>query len=73
MGSPADGGISAAGAAVEQQMHRPAASASQKLSGDPLMGPSQITAATGCDHQRPSLNDLRPKWNKKSHGFSCRK
>jgi len=73
MGSPADGCIGPSGAAMEQQMHRPAASASQKLSGDPLMGPGQITAATSCDHQRSSRSDLRPRWNKKSHGFSCRK
>jgi hypothetical protein len=52
MGSSTDGGISAAGASVEQQMHRPAAGAGQQLSGNPLMGPGQIAAATGGDHKR---------------------
>jgi hypothetical protein len=60
MGSPADGGISAAGAAMEEQMHRPAAGAGQQLSGDPLMGPDQITAATGGDHKRASRGFTQP-------------
>jgi hypothetical protein len=36
---------------VENQMHKPAAAAGQKFSGNPLMGPSQITAAAGCDYK----------------------
>ena len=51
MGSPANGGIGPTGPAMEQQMHQPAASACKQLSGDALMGPGQITAATGRDHQ----------------------
>jgi hypothetical protein len=72
MGCAGNGGISAAGTAVEQQMHQPAATASQKLSSHPLMGPGQITAATGGDHQRAGggLNGLRQYT--KIHGFSCR-
>jgi hypothetical protein len=59
MGCPADGGISTASAAMQQQMNQPATAAGQKLSGDPLMGPGQIAAATGGDHQRAS------------RGFAC--
>jgi hypothetical protein len=54
MGGTGNGGIGAAGTAVEQQMDKPAASAGQQLSGNPLMGPGQIPAATGRDHQRTS-------------------
>jgi hypothetical protein len=50
MDSAGNGGISAAGTAVEQQMHQPAAAAGEQFSGDALMGPGQITAATGRDH-----------------------
>jgi hypothetical protein len=73
MGSAGNRGISAAGTAVEQQMHQPAATAGEQLSGHPLMGPGQITTAPGRDHQGASRSDLRPRWNTKSHGFSCRK
>jgi hypothetical protein len=72
MGSPGNGGIGAAGIAVEQQMHQPAAAAGEQLSGNALMGPGQITAATGSDHKRASGGDLRPRWNRNCHGFSCR-
>jgi hypothetical protein len=50
MGSPGNGGIGAASTAVEQQMHQPAAAAGEQLSGDALMGPGEITAATSGDH-----------------------
>jgi hypothetical protein len=73
MGSAGNGGISAAGTAVEQQMHQPAATASQKLSSHPLMGPGQITAATGRDHKRSGWGLNRPWQYTKIHGFSCRK
>jgi hypothetical protein len=59
VGSPADGGISTASAAMEQQMDQPATAAGQQLSGDALMGPGQIAAATGGDHKRAS------------RGFAC--
>jgi hypothetical protein len=72
MGSPGNGGIGAAGIAVEQQMHQPAAAAGEQFSGNALMGPGQITAATGSDHKRASGGDLRPRWNRNCHGFSCR-
>jgi hypothetical protein len=36
---------------VEEQMHQPTAGASKQLSGNPLLGPGQITAATCRDHQ----------------------
>jgi hypothetical protein len=52
MGGAGDGGIGAAGSAMEQQMDRPTAAAGEELSGNPLVGPGQITAATGRDHQR---------------------
>jgi len=73
MGSAANGGIGTTGPAMEQQMDQPAATAGQELSGNALMRPSQITAATGRDHQRARRNDLRPRWNTKCHGFSCQK
>jgi hypothetical protein len=62
MGSSANGGIGPAGTAMENQMHQPSASARQKLSGNALMGPGQITAATGGDHQGASRTNLRPRW-----------
>ena len=73
MGSQANGGIGPTGPAMENQMHQPAATAGEQLSGHALMGPGQITAATGGDHQRASRTNLRPRWTTKSHGFSCRK
>ena len=62
MGSAADGGIGATGTAVEQQVHHPAPGAGEQLSGNPLMGPDQITATTSRDHQRASRGNLRPRW-----------
>jgi hypothetical protein len=50
MGSAGNGGISAAGPAMQKQMHQPAAAAGEQLSGDALMGPGEITAATSGDH-----------------------
>ena len=61
MDSAGNGGIGAAGTAVEQQMHQPAAAAGEQFSGNALMGPGQITAATGGDHQRAGGGDLRPR------------
>ena len=60
MGGTGNGGIGAAGTAVEQQMDKPAAAAGQQLSGNPLMGPGQITAATGRDHKRTSRARIWP-------------
>jgi hypothetical protein len=37
---------------MEEQMHQPATAAGEQLSGNPLLGPGQITAASGRDHQR---------------------
>ena len=54
MGRSADGGIGAAGTAMEQQVHQPAAATGEQLSGDPLMRPGQIAAATSRDHKRIS-------------------
>ena len=51
LGRPTNGGISAAGTAMEEQMHQPATAAGEQLSGNPLLGPGQITATTGCDHK----------------------
>jgi hypothetical protein len=73
MGSPGNGGIGAAGIAVEQQMHQPAAAAGEQLSGNALMGPGQITAATGGDHQGTGGGLNGPWQYTKIHGFSCRK
>ena len=63
MGSPANDGIGPTGPAMEQQMHQPAAAAGQQLSSHALMGPGQIPAAPGRDHQRAGRNDLRPRLN----------
>ena len=60
LGRTADGAISTTGTAMEQQMHQPAASARQKLSGNALMGPGQITAAAGRDHKRPAGGHFGP-------------
>ena len=54
MGGTGNGGIGAPSTAMEQQMDKPPAAAGQQLNGNPLMGPGQITAATGRDHQRTS-------------------
>jgi hypothetical protein len=59
---PANGGIGPASPAMENQMHQPAAAAGEQLSGNALMGPGQIPATTGRDHQRASRNNLRPRW-----------
>ena len=54
MGGPANGFIGAAGAAMENQMNGPATNAGEQLSGDPLMLPGQIAAASSRDHKRIS-------------------
>jgi hypothetical protein len=51
LGSAANSGISATGTAVEQQVNKVAARASQQLSGHALLRPGQITTAPSCDHQ----------------------
>ena len=61
MGGAGDSGIGAAGTAVEQQMDQPTATAGEQLSGNPLMGPDQITTTTSRDHQRASRDNLRPR------------
>jgi hypothetical protein len=45
---------------MEQQMDQPTATAGEQLSGNPLMGPGQITAAAGCDYKRTTGADERP-------------
>ena len=62
LGRPTNGGIGPASPAMEEQMHQPAAGASQQLSGHALLRPGQIPATTGRDHQRASRNNLRPRW-----------
>jgi hypothetical protein len=73
MGSAGNGGIGTAGTAVEQQVHQPAATAGEQLSCNALMGPGQITAATGRDHKRAGGGLNGPWQYTKIHGFSCRK
>ena len=67
VGCAADGGIGTASAAMEQQMDQPAAAAGQQLSGNPLMGPGQITAATGGDHKRANRGLACPEQMRNSH------
>jgi hypothetical protein len=50
MGGTGNGGIGAAGTAMEQQ-----------ISGDSLMGPGKITAAAGCDHKGASRSWTWPR------------
>jgi PPE-repeat protein len=71
MGGTGNGGIGAAGTAVENQMDKPAAAAGQQLSGNPLMGPGQITAATGGDHKRTSRTRSRLGRMTNNHEISC--
>jgi hypothetical protein len=47
-----DGGIGAAGTAMEQALHRPASGGQTEGGGDLIGGPIEITAPTGHDHQR---------------------
>ena len=62
MGSAANGAIGAAGPAMENQMNGAATTAGEQLRGDPLMGPGQITATPGRDHQGSSRGNCRPRW-----------
>jgi hypothetical protein len=62
MGSPADSGIGATGAAMENQMNGADTTAGEQIRSDPLMGPGQITATTGRDHQGSSRGNYRPRW-----------
>jgi len=73
MGGTGNGGIGSAGSPVEQQMDRPTAAAGEKLSGNPLMGPGQITASACRDHKGSSGGECGPGRNKNSHGISCHK
>jgi hypothetical protein len=67
VGSAADGGISTASAAMEQQMDQPATATGQQLSGDALMGPEQIAAASGGDHKRANRGLTCPEQMRDSH------
>ena len=67
VGSPADGGISTASTAMEQQMDQPATAAGQKFCGDALMGPEQIAATTGGDHKRANRGLACPEQMRDSH------
>ena len=46
-----DGGIGAAGTAMEQALHRPASGGNAEGGGDLIGGPIEITATTSHDHQ----------------------
>ena len=46
-----DGGIGAAGTAMEKALHRPASGGQAEGGGDLIGGPIEITATTGHDHQ----------------------
>ena len=46
-----DGGIGAAGTAMEQALHRAASGGQAEGGGDLIRGPIEITAPTGHDHQ----------------------
>ena len=67
LGCATNGGISAAGTAMENQMHQPATAAGEQLSGNPLMGPGQITTAPGRDHKRVGRGHCGPTRNTKIH------
>jgi hypothetical protein len=72
LGSATNGGISAAGPAVEQQVNKVAARASQQLSGDALLGPGQITTASSRDHQRVGWGYFRARREIKIHESAAR-
>jgi hypothetical protein len=46
-----DGGISPAGTAMEQALHRAASGSQVEGGGDQIGGPIEITATPGHDHQ----------------------
>ena len=46
-----DGGIGAAGTAMEKALHRAASGGNAKGGGDLIRGPIEITTPTGHDHQ----------------------
>jgi hypothetical protein len=46
---------------MEKQMHQPAATAGEELSGNALLGPGEISATTGRDHKGSSRGNYRPR------------
>jgi hypothetical protein len=72
LGSATNGGIGPAGAAMEKQMHPPATAASAQLSGNPLLGPGQITAASGRDYQRTGWGYFSARREIKIHESAAR-
>ena len=72
MGSAINCGIGPAGTAMEEQMYQPAAGASQQLSGNPLLGPCQITTAPSCDHKRVGWGHCGPTRETKIHESAAR-
>ena len=45
---------------MEEQVNKAATAAGEQLSGNPLMGPGQITAAAGRDHKGATGADDGP-------------
>jgi hypothetical protein len=72
LGRPTNGGISAAGTAMEEQMHQPATAAGEQLSGHALLRPGQITTASGRDHKRMGWGHCGPRRNTKIHDSAAR-
>jgi hypothetical protein len=46
---------------MEEQMHQATAGPSKQLSNNPLLGPGQITAASGRDHKRVGWGYFRAR------------
>jgi hypothetical protein len=46
---------------VEQQVNKAATAAGEEFSGNPLLGPGQIPATTGRDHQRTGWGYFRAR------------
>ena len=78
-GGAADGRISTAGTAMEQQMHQPATAAGQQLRSDAGMPPAEAAAAAGNDHQRSAgrrtaqlqMRRRERTGSKRIHAISC--
>jgi hypothetical protein len=72
LGRSTNGGISAAGTAMEQQVNKAPAAAGEQLSGHALLRPGQITAASGRDHQRTGWGYFRARREIKIHESAAR-
>jgi hypothetical protein len=57
---------------MEHQVNKATAGPSKQLSGNPLMGPGQITASSGRDHQRTGWGYFSARREIKIHESAAR-